>query len=145
MKILLAEDDHLQASGIKQTLEREFAAQVDVINTESKFASEFELGRIADTGYDVAVIDVMMRWADPAPNMAVPPPEVRRDGFFRAGLRCCDLLRKGARTGAVPVVLFTLLDAKHLPDRPDVAVVEKTADGKSLIAEIRRLTQRAEA
>src|SRR6266850_8480467 len=109
MRILIVEDDYLQAEWIYGSLEQALPdAQFDRVSTESEFRSRFD--EIANKGPDVVVMDVMLRWADPIPGLDLPPIDVQKEGFYRAGLRCERILARDDRTSQVPVILYTVLE-----------------------------------
>ena len=133
MRFLLIEDDHLQAAGIRSNLKEAFpSAEFDTISTESEFRSRFD--EIKKTHYDVAIVDVMLRWANPAPQMPEQPEDVRKGGFFRAGLRCRERLEGETK---IPVVIYTVLNSSHLPEGTDF--VEKSGDLSSLVEKIKEV------
>lgn len=146
MKILLVEDDYLQNEWISSNLQQEFPdAEIELLSTESEFYSH--INKIAAHPPDVILIDVMLRWEDPSENPKPEPDEVRQEGFFRAGLRCERLLAKDARTGRIPVILYTMLEstdlAEALTDLPDnVTHMRKEPDLTPLFQRIRNLTRR---
>jgi DNA-binding NarL/FixJ family response regulator len=115
MNILLVEDDYLQSQWLHRHLVGEFpGAQIRVIHTESQFHSE--LDELASDPPDVVVMDIMLRWADPAPDMPTPPAEVSENGFYRAGVRCARLLAQRERTSGVPLILYTVLEFRALEE-----------------------------
>jgi DNA-binding response OmpR family regulator len=143
-RILLVEDDHLQAhgiqSGLRILLQREYPHLVFTpISTESDLYSRFD--EIAGKGFDLAIIDVMLRWADPSPEMPEPLPEVVEGGFFRAGVRCKQKLQSDPRTSSIPVIIYTVLDESRLPPGID-DVVPKGADLSPLADRIRARLRR---
>jgi hypothetical protein len=138
--ILLIEDDHLQAqaiqSGLRRLLEQDFPHLVfETISTESDFYAKF--GELANRGFHAVIIDVMLRWADPSPNMPEPPAEVVEGGFFRAGVRCKQRLESDERTSSIPTIVYTVLDDSRLP--PGLEVVSKGGDITPLSDKIRQL------
>ena len=142
IRILLIEDDYLQAktiqSGLQERLRGEYPnLSFEVISTESEFYDRFE--KIAQEGFRIIIIDVMLRWASPSPDMPMPLPEVIEGGFFRAGLRCQQKLALDARTSSIPTIIYTVLDESQLPALPTgVKLVAKSGDLHSLAEEIRR-------
>lgn len=111
MYILVVEDDYLQADLIEEALRLEpslTSARIERLSTESHFHANFE--RIAGTPPDLVIMDVMLRWADPTPDMQPPPPEIANQGFHRAGLRNERLLAQDPRTKSIPVILYTILE-----------------------------------
>ena len=136
MKILLVEDDSIQAELIGDKLVEEFAEHnktctVERIATESDFRRSFE--SIARNPPDLIVMDVMLRWCDISENMVPPPPEC--EDFSRAGVRCCQLLKADARTQKVPLVVLTVLYKNDWGLPPGCPYVPKTSDFTQLINE----------
>ena len=142
MRILIVEDDYLQADWVYAKLEQAFPdAKFDRVSTESEFRSRFD--EIANMGPGVVVMDVMLRWADPSPELVLPP---KYEGFYRAGLRCERMLAGDERTSHVPVILYTVLertDLNHeLPSLPEhVQYLPKESDLDPLIRKIGELTR----
>jgi CheY-like chemotaxis protein len=116
-------------------------AGVQILRTESAFESAFD--DIAQQPPDVVVMDVMLRWDDPGPRLRNAPEEVRRDGIYRAGLRCVRRLANDSRTQAIPVVLYTVLEyhdlANDLPMAPSVVHLRKDSNLQPLIRMIRSI------
>jgi CheY-like chemotaxis protein len=96
------------------------------IATESEFRDS--LDRIADDPPALVIMDVMLRWCDPSPEMPPQPDDVRAAGFSRAGVRCSQLLRANSMTRGIPVVVFTVLDANGLSLPPDCTFISKASD-----------------
>jgi CheY-like chemotaxis protein len=141
MRIVLVEDDHLQAARISDALERNFSnVRVERCSTESSFRDELE--RLGDDPPDLIVLDVMLRWADPAPDMPARPDDVRQNGYARAGLRCKTLLARDERTQDIPTVFYTVLDEIDLGEEAretQPAYLRKEAEPDQLIEIVRRL------
>lgn len=144
MRILIVEDDYLQAEWIYSNLAQEFPrAQFDRISTESDFRSRFD--EIANNSLDVIVLDVMLRWTDPIPELVPPPDDVQQGGFYRAGLRCERLLACDDRTSHLPVILYTVLESSDLDHelrnlREHVQYLTKESDLSPLIQRIREIS-----
>jgi len=139
-RILLVEDDHLQAqaiqSGLRNLLQREYSHLVfETLATESDFYDKFDEN--AEKGFDLVIIDVMLRWANPSPQMKEPPPDVVEGGFFRAGIRCMHKLQSDPRTSSIPNIVCTVLDDSRLPAGIDI--VPKGGDLAPLADRIRQL------
>jgi DNA-binding NarL/FixJ family response regulator len=139
-RILLIEDDHLQAhgiqAGVRNLLQPEYPHLVfETLSTESDFYQRFD--EIAEKGFDLAIVDVMLRWADPSAEMPEPRPEVVEGGFFRAGIRCKQKLQSDPRTALIPTIIYTVLDESRLPRGIDI--VPKGADFAPLADKIRQL------
>lgn len=144
MKILIVEDDDYQGEWIYNTLRQNFQGeQIDWIKTEYEFRTRLD-SEIIPAPPDVIVIDIMLRWTKPAPKMHVRPPDVKAEGFYRAGLRCIDLLQKSDNTRNIPVILYTVLDRIELKEelqnlRQNVLYLRKKLDSKQLTKKIRDL------
>lgn len=145
MKILVVEDDHLQAEWIINNLEKAFSgATINRISTESEFY--LKIDHVIKDPPDVIIIDVMLRWTDPGPDMPIPPEEVRMSGFYRAGFRCKSLLANNDITKDIPLILYTVLEyldlQRDLQDLPEKAVyLAKDSDSTHLVDKIREVTQ----
>ena len=145
MKILIVEDDHLQVDLIRARLQSAIThLGVRVVSTESEFRAR--LSEIEADTPDVIVMDVMLRWADPEPELKRPPKDIHDEGYYRAGLRCQRLLAERERTRNVPVILYTVLDRNDLAETiaslPSNVIHIGKWTPESLVTEIRRLTRR---
>src|ERR1039458_10474172 len=68
IEILSLEDDPLQAEWIRQTIESGVAgSKVNHVGTESEFVARFP--GIVAAPPTLILMDVMLRWADPSPNI----------------------------------------------------------------------------
>jgi len=145
MEILIVEDDALQAETIESRLKKDFpGARIRKVSTERQF--HLSLDSIVQNPPSVVVLDVMLRWTDPAPDLEPPPGDVRREGFSRAGLRCQKLLAQHETTSGVPVILYTVLDRNDLDRelkglRPNVAHLRKESDLSPLVQQIREMVR----
>jgi CheY-like chemotaxis protein len=110
MRILIVEDDYMDVESLQSGLRDKLDATVDVISTESEFCAKFD--QVAGDPPDFVVLDVMLRWTDPTPDLNVEdiPAEVRRDGFYLAGVRCHTKLQSDPRTKNIPVAFYTTLE-----------------------------------
>ena len=108
MTIWLVEDNYLLGSDICKGLQEAFPARVvKQINTEHEFYRRVD--EIALDKDGVLVLDIMLRWCLPSPDMPKRPDRVRKEGVYRAGFRCLDkLAEKGPP--AIPVILCSVLD-----------------------------------
>src|SRR5215213_772368 len=115
MKVVIVEDDYQQAELITSwLLERWPQLDIQRIGTEAAFRS-----LLSDPSFqppNIFIIDIMLRWADPSPDIEVPPDEVIVEGPYRAGLRCVDLIRKTVATSHIPSVLYSVLDQRDVDD-----------------------------
>ena len=145
MRVLVVEDDRLQAESIEIALKRNFqSVGVEIISTESEFCSRLETLR--EDPPDVVLIDVMLRWADPAPDMPPPPTEIAQEGFFRGGMRCLRRLLETPETREIPVVVHSVLQRDDIESEiaampRHVLFLQKDSDELRLVREIRSLLQ----
>lgn len=141
MKILLLEDDYLQAESIENELHQKIRnAEVVVLKTESEFYSYLdELAANSEVKVpDVAILDVMVPWETPTENMTKPPPEIRTEGSYRAGIRCVKKLLNRGETKGIKMILYSILEkediAQDLRSLPKgVTLVTKRQDLDELI------------
>ena len=142
MYVLIVEDDNSQYDFIKEALqEMKFVTRNEWMRTESEFNERLE--EVAADKPDVIVMDIMLRWTDPAPEMKPPPPEVIRDKFYRAGFRCVKKLGANPRTGDIPIIVYSVLEVpEDLPQRAGVRFLSKNFDAKELERELLRSVKR---
>ncbi len=113
MRVVLVEDDYLQAESIHSWLRQAWPhVEIDRIETEKAFRAQLQ--SLSTHPPDVIIMDVMLRWSDPSPDFDQPPDEVEREGFYRAGVRCAELLRDDAGTSRIPVILYSVLEKLDL-------------------------------
>lgn len=139
MHILLVEDDAQQSQTICESLSEAFPkARIETLSTELQFRQRVEA--MADHRPDVIVLDIMLRWTDPSPEMVPKPSELKGTTFHKAGFRCQELLQKRPETRDVPVILFTVIDEADVAVGQSNAVfVAKFRDQALLIEKIREL------
>lgn len=139
--ILSVEDDPLQSEWLRQILSERFPTiGLRQISTEYEFGNRFE--EIATDPPKVILLDMMLRWTDPAPSMPKRPPEVREGGLTQAGRRCEQRLQADPRTSSVPIIFYTVLEREDVGDLPaNVVHVEKDADPAELIRVITPMLQ----
>lgn len=103
--VILVEDDHLQAQAITTVLKEHFPDLVEQhVSTEQEFCGK--LSHIRGNPPDVIIINEMLRWTNPSPNMPTMPQEVIRGGYHNAGRRCERRLREHPETANTPVFLY---------------------------------------
>ena len=108
MQIVLVEDDDLQAEEIGDALRRALpSVKVDWICSESTFRQR--LPSIKSRPPDGIIMDLLLLWAEPGPGMPTPPTEIESESYYRAGIRCVEILRKEPTLRNVPVVLYTVI------------------------------------
>lgn len=146
MYILIVEDDHLYADWLQSVLEKHFrGAEFRRIGTESEFRNG--IGEIAAHPPDIVILDIMLRWTRPSPNMPPMPSEIDEEGFYRAGFRCERLLREHEATKNTPVILYTVLEKNDLKkdlvhQTSNVVHLGKSRGAKTLIEAIERIRMR---
>jgi hypothetical protein len=147
MRIVGLEDDESFWDLLQEAIEREFPG-VDLtwLRSEADFCAEF--AGFIEKPPDVFLLDVMVKWANAAETMPVPPTDVKQQGYYRAGLRCRNRLLMHPATATLPVILYTVLEradveivGSGLP--PGTVYVRKDVEFENLFAALRRLAQRA--
>lgn len=145
LHILLVEDDSLQSELMRENLALALSnVRIDVIDTEYGFRSSFD--HIVRNPPDVVILDIILRWTDPAPEMPSMPPEVEIEGSYRAGFRCQRLLAENPMTRNIPIIIYTILEARDMKSRIDesteknVHYVTKGSDLSPLIELILTVT-----
>jgi hypothetical protein len=152
MKFLLLEDDNIWAEEVIADLRKAFpGAEITRIATECAFRRK--LDSLAITQFDVAVFDIMVRWASVTEildhnAMEQVPSEVQRElngeVKWRAGVRCCQLLADKLREKRMPLpasVFFSVLSEADLandgtkPSDSEV-YVSKAAEGTTAGASV---------
>ena len=148
MYILIVEDDHSQAELIEEALKQEAdlnssSYKIRRLSTESQFRDHFE--DIAERKPDVIVMDVMLRWTDPAPNAKAPPDDILKEGCYRAGVRNARLLAQNESTKRIPVILYTMLEKIDLGDTselPGLTYLPKDSELAPLVQAVRAATSK---
>jgi hypothetical protein len=146
MYVTIVEDDYYQADLIEESLRNRFRdIRCRRLRTEHEFRTAIpEL--VADPP-NAFIVDVMLRWTDPAPEMPKAPPNVRRGGSHRAGLRCKKLLADTPALRDIKTILYTVLDkadlAKELSKLPDVIHIRKDADPTELLEALQYVSQQS--
>src|SRR5690242_8194456 len=108
MRLLLVEDDPLQSEEFQEALVEAFPnAVVDSVTSECEFYKLLDQMELEP--YDLIIMDVMLRWADPGRNIPEPPAEVLREEYYRAGFRCVSRLAERRKLKNTNVILFTVL------------------------------------
>jgi DNA-binding NarL/FixJ family response regulator len=137
-RVLLLEDDYLQRQAARQVLERALDVEVLTQTTESEFRRDFET--IAADPPRAAVLDLMVRWANPARDMPPAPDDVRGNPQ-KAGLRCSQRLREDPRTSGVKIILYSVLPKEEIGADElsgDEICLVKEPDWQNLVEALRR-------
>jgi hypothetical protein len=137
VRLIIIEDDYLQAETAIRSL-KEAIPELEVlhIDTEKGFLDTFEY--IAKDPPDAIILDIMLRWTNPARDYEPPPKEVTDDKFYRAGFRCARRLQVDPRTSGVPILLRSVVDPRDLQDEfrslPDnIFTMSKLVDLSSVV------------
>lgn len=137
MYIIIIEDDPVQYKFIEETLEqKDFTnLRLERIKFEAEFRNRFD--EIAKDRPEILILDVMIRWTDPSPNMEKPPQKIIDDGFYRAGIRCIQMLNDDKRTKNIPIIVYSVLEEDTLKDEikyfPQAKYLYKDFDARRLI------------
>jgi CheY-like chemotaxis protein len=145
MRVLIVEDDYLQAQWLADKIAEQFShVNISFISTEFELRKRF--GSLRTEPPDIILLDVMLRWTDPSPEMEPAPPEVREGGYFRAGLRCEQLISQAFETQEIPVILYTVLEEKDLTQLEITTLgartyyLAKNSDPEELLSLIKKIT-----
>ena len=116
MRIIIVEDDQLEEELVRKMLTSgQFKVpdgEIETIWTEADFYAKLDEIAGSPPRPDLVIMDVMMRWTDPAPEMPCAPDEVIQEGPTRAGLRCAEKLDK--LNPAIPILFYTILEREDL-------------------------------
>ena len=141
--ILVVEDDHLQEGPLVERLEAALPdCRIDSIRTEREFRER--LAGLRKDRPELVIMDVMLRWDDPRPVAIEPPETVEREGFYRAGLRCAELMTNDPRLSSVPIILYTILEKSDLAREGrmtsgNITHLRKSTDLDTLIRKVREI------
>lgn len=115
MKAVIVEDDYTQADSLSSLLLKIWPQfDLNVISTEAEFRNS--LPDIFTQPPNIFIIDAILRWSDPAPDLDPAPDDVKTQGRYRAGLRCIELLQRNASTQHVPIILYSVYERSDLED-----------------------------
>ncbi|MGB7207203.1 MAG: hypothetical protein WBD27_00950 [Pyrinomonadaceae bacterium] len=147
MYILIVEDDPDQFKFICDSLKDYNAfpkARIKPIASELEFRKRFE--EIGKEKPDVIIMDIMLRWADLGRKedspIEFPPKEIKEEGFYRAGIRCVEMLAMGKNTKDIPIILYSILDIEDLESdlkkfpRDRVKYIIKDFDAEKIVRAI---------
>ncbi len=118
LKLLLVEDDPIQAEMLISEFEDEFRdVEIKRIVTEKQFRDE--ITNIESFAPDLIILDVMIRWANHAQDITVSPEPIEAEGMYRAGFRCLKLISDSKRLYDTPVILHSILQKGDLREELD--------------------------
>ncbi len=142
-RIVIVEDDPLAAARIEDALAIK-VRRVEVVRiaTELEFRKKFT--DLVQNPPALLVVDIMLRWTDPAPDYERPPNDVREQGYYRAGFRCVESALGSPLLALVPVVLYSVLDQVDIEDElkampTHIRFVNKDRGVDALVDEIRSI------
>lgn len=111
---ILIEDDPQQLESIKLAIERHYpGVEVQTLETESDFYDHLAQIPKFDERLRMVICDVMLPWAFPSVDAPLPPADVIKETFRKAGLRCWKKFRQREDLRSVPWIYFTVLDEKN--------------------------------
>lgn len=116
MKILIVEDDWLQSENLISEISLRLPnSKITLLESELAFrqqifSPEFEIP-------DIILLDIMLRWTNPSPNMSMPPSDIKEEGFYNAGFRCQKLLSNDERLKHIPIILYSVLTKLDLENQ----------------------------
>jgi DNA-binding NarL/FixJ family response regulator len=145
MKVVVVEDDRLQSDHLKSTILRYFpTVSIQQVANESEFRARFAEFKVDPPA--AMIIDVMLRWTDPSPDLSMAPQDVLAQGHHRAGIRCQQLLQSDTATRNIAVILYTAMDPITLQDQlkqipANVMILAKGADESRLVMLLRGILQ----
>lgn len=146
MKVLLVEDDHLQAACIRSTLEKHFTVpEIVLLSTVRDFHNA--LPTIAALPPDIIILDVLLRYDTPEGAVRLVRDEsdaAARDYFYRSGLECLEAILTTPATAATPTILYSVLSREEIWNAssqlpPHIRCLEKGADDARLVRQIRSM------
>ena len=143
LTIVVVEDDHQDATWIRDELHASLNANVQVIPCERDFVAM--LPALGQKRPGLIIFDVMLRWATSSEELerdfeqGKVPKDVIEEGFIRAGLRCMARLKSRDDTKDIPYLVYTGLQTNNFSEEViDVAdIITKSDDIKPLIAAVR--------
>jgi hypothetical protein len=134
-KVLIIEDDSIQARRLEELIQRYYpGVAVDKISTELEFHRR--LPEMTNSEYNVALVDMMLRWTDPSREMEKPPSEIVEEGYFVGGLRC----RRKLLEKNIPSIIFTIHNAESFSQLQEKGI-EFLQKGPSYEPVLRKLIQ----
>ena len=145
-RMMVVEDNGIDAAWIRDGLKGAFNATVEVVKCEKDFVER--LPSLATMPPDLIVFDVMLRWANGSAELERDleegriPPEIAEEGaFLKAGLRCVARLKANPQTSEIPYVIFTGLKGNNFEEEVvhlKGSIITKSDDIAPLIAAVRR-------
>jgi CheY-like chemotaxis protein len=140
MRVVLVEDDYLEAGQIRDVLNEQYA-RVDLVEYATELDFVAALPTLGENPPDLVIMDVMLPRQRASTNV-VAPPEERRGEPLRSGIRLLAKLQQSAKLRGVPVIIHSALPWQDLEtdlfNRPDhVIFVQKSATSSQLMVVVR--------
>jgi len=143
LTIVVVEDDHQDATWIRDELHASLNANVQMVSCERDFVAM--LPALGQKRPDLIIFDVMLRWATSSEELereveqGKVPKDVVEEGFIRAGFRCAARLKSRDDTKDIPYLVYTGLQVNNFSEEViDIAdVITKSEDIKPLITAVR--------
>lgn len=146
MKALLVEDDYYFGEEIQRAVQTAFPdCEFQSIRTERGCLEIFKTLTVPT--YSFIVLDVMLPWDDSA--RSIPDEEARKEGYFKAGIRCLAAIRANPASAGAPVIIHSAVDSETIQqamlqkkiDSAGVHIVPKSGDPGPLARAVSRLLQ----
>ncbi len=150
-RILYLENDDSCATLVEPELTG--YGHVKTISTESEFRQAIDTLSDSDRP-SLIILEQIVKWAEPAPNVPKMPHEVWEGGYENAGIRCYEYLRKSeGRNEHIPVIIFStyepdkfrgILHEKGIKEDPkDIQYVNKSSELAGLHQAINRVFEQS--
>jgi len=118
MRVLIVEDNSHHAERVKTCLEKIFVdVLISVLSTEHAVVSNID--KIAAGQVDIIILDVVLPWCEPTPEMPEPPEGYDTKSPYRAGIRCLKLFLNHAVLRDIPVIVHSVVEPETLKGLPD--------------------------
>jgi CheY-like chemotaxis protein len=142
MKVVVVEDDYLQAGMIRDALTSQYS-DIELIDLANEMAFINALPELERDAPDLIILDIMIPWHDPLTRVVAPPQQVDREPL-RGGIRLLREIRNRSQLASVPVIVHSALawhDVENdLAVRPDhVVFVHKRQEPSDLMIVLRSL------
>lgn len=149
VRLIVIEDNRHTVSDIVEDVSDLMPNKVEMRIVGNERAFREQLDAFESDPPDAFVIDVMLAWDYPRSDPLPPPPDVAQNGFFRAGLRCAQLLDGRPSLKSVPRVFYTALDKADIESEIDrkrrlplTRVVEKDSGSEYLVRALNQVLSR---
>ena len=142
MRILLVEDDYLDAGAIRDLLAEHYR-NVEMIEVANEADFVASLSDLEENPPDLVIMDIMIPWQRPSASLIAPSQGANPDPL-RTGIRLLAKLQESSRLRNSPVILHSALewhdvesDLKNSPDH--ILFVHKEAPPTRLMIVLRAL------